>query len=140
MDFENDFIMPRNKTHFYQEYTTSDNHKSIIHQYDNHKDKCWFIKGKITLEPNERNVQYICGMIESCGEQFFKKNANRHIVEIEYSKDLKSAKYYNYKETKISYLICFLKKGTLEEMFELTKPLIMDIDSNIQNIICSGCD
>lgn len=136
MDFENDFIMPRPKTHFYQEYTTSECHKAVVHMYLSERKKvpCWFIRGKVTVPPIQQKVEYIASTIKSESDKFFKRECptKRYIVEVEYVKDLKKAKdYYKYKETKISYLICFLKSGSLEDVFNFTKPLIDDLDKGI---------
>lgn len=137
MDFENDLIMSRPKTHFYQEYTTSECHKAVVHMYDSQRGKkvpCWFIRGKVTVPPIQQKVEYIASMIKSKSEKFFKKECpnKKYIVEVEYVKNLKKAKdYYKYKETKITYLICFLKSGSLEEIVNFTKPLIDELDNGI---------
>ena len=40
-----------------------------------------------------------------------------------------------YKWTHISYDICFVYKSDLEEIYNITRPLIMEIDESIQKII-----
>ena len=135
MNIENTVARP--KLYFNKEFETSDNHKATIHQDNEHKGRCWFIRAKIKLKPNARHIQYITDNIKALGDKFFKQLTKRYIISIDFNNEDKQNERFEkkYKWTHISYDMCFVYKSDLEEIYEITSPLIKEIDDSIQKII-----
>lgn len=135
MNIEN--TVGRLKLYFNKEFETSDNHKATIHQDNRHKGRCWFIRAKIKIKPNARHIQYISDNIKELGNKFFKQLTKRYIISIDFNNEDKQNGRFEkkYKWTQISYDICFVYKSDLEEIYEITSPLIKEIDDSIQKII-----
>ena len=135
MKIENTVARP--KLHFNKEFETSDNHKATIHQDNEHKGRCWFIRAKIKLKPNAQHIEYISDSIKALGNKFFIPLTKRYIISIDFNNEDKQNGRFEkkYKWTHISYDICFVYKSDLEEIYEITRPLIKEIDDSFQKII-----
>lgn len=127
----------RPRLRFYKDFETSDNHKATLHQDNEHKGRCWFIRSKIKIAPDKKHIQYITENIKSITEKYLKENTKRYLVSVDYNREEKSIENFNkkYKYTNITYDIIFIAKGTLDEIYELMTPMVTQIDNAIQKII-----